>query len=426
MEKARNLLVRQLFPIPDEPAPAKLRCVSVYIPDSMDHLAAFAGALALLGKWNSWAKDAGHNARVAAVAWQQALMLGIHDCETCEQIFDGILVEDDMASGFRVDPDNNCILQTWCIDHWETFWDISSCVATAAAQAVNGEPVEPGQCREWDVKLNASNKWLVPVSVNAGDTIIISGVNGATNDGIELLWRCGDGQHYIFGLCSGEQYNSDDDPAPDVFHQRLIISVDEVFYDGFNTTFPVPDGVTDAQAFLQINDEILANDAGSLTFHLKICNNNQTTFDHTFNFVPGGQGWMSFARSEHVGDCAPDTTPYVPGQGWGVYRCPSQNATYTNITRNFASRTVSNVEATFVLDEDVADGSAYFLYVVTGGVETEVDTITGPLSAGSHSLNAVGSWPDSTAIRVRLAMNSNTVNARVTLGECGGFGTDPF
>jgi hypothetical protein len=257
MNKPRDLLVRQLFPIPDVPAPAKLRCISLYIPDNMDHLAIFAGAIALLGKWNSWSKDEAHSARLCAMAWQQALYLGIRDCETGESI-DGVILEDDMGDNIRVDPDNSCIIQIKC------------CVPDALSQPTDGTALTAGECREWDVSLRGNEKWLLPVAVNANDTISVTAAAGAWNDGT-LGWNCVDGHTYALGACVSADPAVGGDPLMTVDHMRLIMSVDGTFTDAYNVLYAVPSGVIDGQVFFQANDSALDDNSGAVSFHLKVC-----------------------------------------------------------------------------------------------------------------------------------------------------------
>jgi hypothetical protein len=271
MELPRNLIVRQLFPTPDPPAPTKMRCVSVWIPDSMDHLAAFAGALALLGKWNSWQKDDAHTAAAAALAWQQCLLRGISDCETGE-IFDGIWLEDDVTSGFRVDPDNNCILQAWCIDHWETFWDISTCVAENATQGGPGGELTPGGCQTFHVALQGNSKYLVPVPVDDGYTVHISNAQGGWWDGNVLhAWNCPSGLSFAFGACLSAGGTDGGSPIPSLSIGRLIAEIDGTFYDAFNRTIVVPNGTGSQNMYFQMNDASLADNQGSISFDLTVC-----------------------------------------------------------------------------------------------------------------------------------------------------------
>lgn len=84
--KVRNLIARDLFPIPDNVAPENLRCVKIHIPDDPEHLAIFAGAFRLLTLWNSWQKDGTTNARDAANAWKEAYRRGIQDCTECDEV----------------------------------------------------------------------------------------------------------------------------------------------------------------------------------------------------------------------------------------------------------------------------------------------------------------------------------------------------
>jgi hypothetical protein len=316
MQKPRDLLVRQLFPIPDIPAPLGLRCVSVYIPDSMDHLAIFAGALALLGKWNSWEKDAAHNARLCALAWQKALYLGIRDCDTGQSI-EGFTLEDDMSDNIRIDPDNECIIQIKCCGEWTTLIDISKCVPSGLVQPTDGTPLPSGSCRSWDVSLRANEKWLIPLALNEGDTVEVTGATGAWNDGT-LGWNCVNGMTFGFGACVGADAPDPTDPLQTVNHMRLIMSVDGVYTDAYNTIYAVPSGVSDGQGFLQANDGTLSDNSGTVSFRVTVCTQSAAPAGVTFTYDWGsGPTTLDFVSGQEriVSFTATATPGYVNNYG---------------------------------------------------------------------------------------------------------------
>lgn len=313
MDKPRNLAVRQLFPAPTPAAPERMRCVSVYIPDSMDHLAAFAGALALLGKWNSWQKDDAHSARLAALAWQQCNMLGIRDCETNDFVM-GIDLGDDMGQNIRKKPENPCIIQMWCIDHWEDWYDPLNCIAGTIEQPTDGTPLADGECREWDVSLAGNEKWLLPVAVNEGDTISVTAASGAWNDG-GLGWNCVDGHTYALGACVSADAPDIGDPLQTVDHMRLIMNIDGSWYDAYNSITATPPGTADGQVYFQCNDGTLDSNSGRVSFHLKLCKQNPvaTPIDITYT---DGSGPASCNSGDIIAISAIDT---APTHNWYVF-----------------------------------------------------------------------------------------------------------
>lgn len=113
--KARDLMVRGLFPIPTDPTPEGVKCITLMIPDDMEHEAVFAGALALLTKWNSWQKDGTTNARDCANTWRAALDAGWEACQVA-------------LTDVRQNEESPCILEKQ-VDGgaWEEFADLQLC-----------------------------------------------------------------------------------------------------------------------------------------------------------------------------------------------------------------------------------------------------------------------------------------------------------
>ena len=291
------MIVRQLFPVPTPAAPSQMRCVSVYIPDSMDHLAAFAGALALLGKWNSWQKDEAHSARLAALAWQQCNLRGIHDCENGDLLI-GIDLGDDMGQNIRISPDDSCIIQMWCIDHWEDWYDPRKCIVTGSAQPSGDGELDAGECATFTAKLDGNGKWLLPVPVSAGDTIAISSAVGGWWDGNVLhAWNCPSGLTYALGACVSAGATDAGSPIPSLSIGRLIAQIGSFYLDAFNQVIPVPSGITDENVYFQMNDATLGDNAGSVSFGVEVCKASE---DNTvlLNYLSGsGPASAEFGES---------------------------------------------------------------------------------------------------------------------------------
>lgn len=58
-------------PIPAVIAPPNRRCVTLYIPDQIDHIAAFWGTLSTLFYWWNWERNEEHEATLAAQVWHE-------------------------------------------------------------------------------------------------------------------------------------------------------------------------------------------------------------------------------------------------------------------------------------------------------------------------------------------------------------------
>lgn len=278
-----KILRRDALPVPQN-LPVGTRCIQMEIPDDDEYELQFYSVLRLLTKWNSYQQDGAHKAADVAYIWKQ--VLSVTSVRACEVLHSGVEIEE--MSRFRIDPDNNCILQIECApDEWETFWDISTCVVDNIKQATNGAPLSDGECREWDVSLNGNGKWLIPVSVSAGDIITVTEVDGAWNMGT-LAWNCPSGELYVLGECepSSGSLNSGN-PFPTALTGTLLMEIGSSFYGAYNVELSVPGGVTDAQVAFQANDINLGDNSGTIKFHVKLCRPAPVLTPITLSYVYG-------------------------------------------------------------------------------------------------------------------------------------------
>ena len=86
------------YKIPDNPVPAGLRCMQVYIPDDDMYLYAFMGAYGYMAKWIAWEKDGTMRGSQAASAWAVAYQ------ETRAKMGDGCIDMDELITAI----DNCC------------------------------------------------------------------------------------------------------------------------------------------------------------------------------------------------------------------------------------------------------------------------------------------------------------------------------
>lgn len=227
---------------------------------------------------------------------------------------------------------DNCILQ-FSQDNGETWDDAFNarpCADIAAGDAIQqglddgtlgGGGQQPGQgfgdpgaCYEYTITLAGNNRWVSPVAIKDGDTITVSNVEGAWYDGnITGIWACPDGATYFLGACTGTGYvTSPTDPAPTVYHDRLIGSIPTAavpFFDMYNLTYTVPDGTGESDFYLQMNDDSLADNQGSINLRIQIC---KSGWNSLVDFSIDDYG---FLPDQSVVTQSPVPT-YVSGQGW--------------------------------------------------------------------------------------------------------------
>jgi len=267
--------------LPDVIDPPKRRCFIIEVPDEPQHVAAFRGAILNLASGYQWADDPTHKAREVALVWRDVYDK-IVDCPPPPKPeIGGTILEDDMSQTIRISPDDGCIIQMWCIDHWEDWYDPRSCIAGGVTQPDDGGAIGPGECRVFQVALQANGKWRLPVPVKNGYIITVSGLRGAWTDG-GGDWRCAGGENFILGICggAGTRVLDGSDPVTAAYHMQLV-----GIYDG-STGIPVGNGpfTVTGQASLidldfQANDAALDNNYGSVYFQVQVCNGAATCVD---------------------------------------------------------------------------------------------------------------------------------------------------
>jgi len=265
---------RAKWVLPDVIDPPERICFQIQVPKNRFHLAAFRGALLNLASAVNWQDDPDHTAKEVAKVWDK-IYTQVTACVECDTNT-GISLEDFMSQQIRISPDDSCIIQMWCIDHWEDWYDPRACIPGSIEQPTNGEALEPGECREWDVSLRGSEKWLIPVGLSAGDVIETTGATGAWNDGT-LGWNCVTGQVFFAGTCGISEAAEAGDPMQTVNHMRLIINIDGAWYDGVANTIAVPFGAADVMGYFQANDDSLEDNSGTVSFHVKVCRQQPPT-----------------------------------------------------------------------------------------------------------------------------------------------------
>lgn len=254
--------------------PPTTRCFTIEVPNERFYIAAFRGALLNLAAGYNWQDDAAHTAREVALVWR-SIVNAVTYCEPPPDNDTGIAIEDSMSTQIRISPTDGCIIQMWCIDHWEDWYDPRACLpgGTGQQQSDGGQP-QAGEEQEYCIQINASQPYLYPVAVNSGDVISITELRGAWSDqtgGLASLWYCGDGGQYILGACTGSSTTDAGDPLPLIKHMSVIAAINGSYYPlGQNGIFTVPAGVSNEQMLLIPNVAVYATSTGSIGCCVKI------------------------------------------------------------------------------------------------------------------------------------------------------------
>jgi hypothetical protein len=419
---------RARYTLPDVVDPDKRRCITIEIPDNIYHYAAFYGQILALSRAYSWGNDAAHTALAVAAVWRRVLET-LRDCDE-PPTFGG--VDEGNEQLIRQNPDNPCLLETsingtdWCV-----FADLSKCVPPGT-QPGHGAP-QPGpgggqQC--YHAQFNASNKWLLPTLVNAGDTLEITNATGAASDGT-VVWFCPNGAVFQLGACFGSGSTSGGDPLPTAPHMTLVAQINGVYYNVYNTSLTVPGGVSAASVEFSVNDSSLSDNYGDLTFDVCVTNNQSATWTHTFDFTLSDGGFSILSVTTGV------AAAYTPGVGWvnSDFELPANNfyrGAY--IYKTFASRTITSIKMYYDLASHGTNqgGGSTELSIYESGVQTFASkTFTNMTDGNGQFEEFNGSVP---AARIDLNLwssyygpTSNFAGSmRIYKLIVAGIGTDPF
>lgn len=268
-----------LFPLPKVVNAPRI-CVTMQIPGDIESISNFVGALSRLMLWNNYRRDDNKTGRLVAQIWKEIVQnIEFTDCDRKES-GTGCGEDDCMGCCLRFNSDG--ILECFSCGEWHAVEGAEAFTALikGTSQPPGGGALSEGQCLDYDVTLFASNQYLLPVAVSEGDVITVSLAQGGWSDGDVIgpfgaAWSCPNGSVYALGTCGATNPTDSGDPAPSLPHMRLIANINGTFVDGFNQTIVVPPGNTDVPVAFQANDVTLADNAGSITFHVNVC--RQTT-----------------------------------------------------------------------------------------------------------------------------------------------------
>lgn len=294
--------------LPDVVDPPERVCFTIEVPKNLYHIAAFRGALLSLASATKWADDVDHTAKLVADVWKVCVD-NVRACSPCEEDNNqGVTLEDLLSQQIRISPDDSCIIQMWCIDHWEDWYNPQECIVRGSTQPppAGSNPVS-GETVEVCLPLQANGKVILPYTVSGGYKLTITNVAGATSDGT-AFWFCGDGGGYVVGGCTAPGTHEVGDPSAVAYHMSIIAYIDGVYYPT-NAPIIIPPDVVDAEVTFQVNDGSLNDNNGSLSFCVEVANQNQELNSHVFDFTISEQGFQDAAVGVYNG-------VYVPGVGW--------------------------------------------------------------------------------------------------------------
>jgi len=185
----------------------------------------------------------------------------------------------------RQSPDNPCIIES-SVDgtNWCPFIDLSLCQNFGSQPGPTPPPTPGGGTQQTCSQLKANQTLLLPLLVNAGDTIQLNNASGAWWDGGSFdfgpLWQTPNGNQFIGGIEYPVDFHSSTDPIPSAKHMTVIAGIGATpIYLALAVGVPVtvPAGVSNAQIWLQCNDDPIDNNQGTIDFCVTVTNNQSGT-----------------------------------------------------------------------------------------------------------------------------------------------------
>lgn len=235
------------------------------------YLVAVVKTLAIERTWIS------ENRRVTDEA--RNLMAAIMHARPCTSpATGGLEMEDCMGCCLRW---NDGVLEMFSCGEWQAVPGTPGGVPGPGGSTLppsGGQPA-PGECREYNLLLNANMATILPIQVSTGDTVQVSAFKGAWSDAfpdpVTAIWYCANGAIYALGFCSGAQHTEGGDPLPTAPHMGLIAEVGGIgTYLDFSldgVIQGIPAGVTDENLTFIPNDSTPGDNLGGVSFHVKVC-----------------------------------------------------------------------------------------------------------------------------------------------------------
>jgi len=294
---------------------------------------------------------------------------------------------------------------------------------SGATQPGATERPAAGASKCYEVLLQANSQWILPFSVNDGDIITITDVNGAWTDGA-INWYCPDGTPFVLGACVGAAGHAGGDPDPTDFHMQAIAVVGSAFYPATSGPFTLPGGTGPQSLILQANDGTLDDNRGSVS--LKICVQSGATpptskWCYTMPLPLSDFGWQ--------GILSPKDATYVPGDGWDSV-VSSPDGTYVQIGYDFGTTVhITDFSVDFTCDNPFV---AAFSGFGVGDNFTGSDNLIAfsVPAAGPQTVSQSGlSWSiDKLGLFLQLAPSAGPTftTAKTTSVTLQGTGTNPF
>jgi len=339
------------------------------MPADPEYWEEFYGQLLWLTRWLAYERDEAHTGRQVAATWRRIINT-IRFCSPPPPNLAGLLEDFDMP--LRVDCDCNVFVT--CCDGTEkqilTADQVQMLLQTQPG-AGSGAPA-PGTCQTFPFSLASGHVYFVPPIVNAGDTLTLNSLDGATTDFSPLgRWNCASGLQFFGGRCTGSTFLEAGSPAPTLPAGIPLYNIAGTYYDA-RAPFTVPGGVTNQVAVIVLNYAPGGTYDGAYTGSLTVCNNVVSPWSLSQDLAAIDGGWTPV-----IATLSGTQSAWSAGNGWVDVPCDNLLAglgRYNVVLVRLTFDHVTTLEHMDILYDsvvgDLADGGGDAIYAIVGGVPT--------------------------------------------------------
>jgi len=282
------------YTIPDVIDPGGVRCIKVYIPDSLQWLQIFAAVMDTMCHWKNY-ELLGDTSAAQCAALMRSIMQQYNTFVGCDECPPSTIIEEmeyqmSVCEQLRF---QNGKLQGLCCGEWS---DISGQPAqgwTAGPTGTGSTPPTSGACENYNAVITGNGYWYAPFTVNTGDTLVISEALGATYNPANGGWYCPDGSLFFGGACLASTLIAAGNPMPAVLSGKLIAKIGATYYDVYGGTFTVPAGITAQGIQFQFNYASIATSSGTVNFKVQFCNQSVSSWNKFLDFRLSPQGFAA-------------------------------------------------------------------------------------------------------------------------------------
>jgi hypothetical protein len=398
---ANQVVSNSVIPLPVPADPGKWICVTMMIPDSLGHRAAFLGAISNLATWRVWQRDLDHNGTIVAELWKKARRsVRFVDCNPTPPPV-GIPVEINLMADLffqLVTIDGVCRAQIKCCieDPWTTLANLSDLISNPPG---TGKQPAPGGGTSSDCfNIAAIDGRVVPVKLSTGDQITVDSAVGNWGDG-SLAQYCVDGNtFFVECIGSGATVVGGSDVVPTAPHMSLVVRFSTGYFPLYpGGTLTVPSGITNEEPFFLANKPTLNSGNGGQDVCMTFQNNQTAPWSKDFDFT-SAPGPFAGSAMDGTGWGA----SWVAGIGW-----------------------VASGGNACAITAAVPVGTHYLTAIETAtGTPTVEARITDADNATAIVLSPANDYTVTT--HVRLACLCGTPNSTISRLQLTGKGTPPF